>query len=450
MKCNNNICHRPYTPPTMKVDTPYICRLAPSDHAVLLEWFDRGSDSDYTLLWRVRGEGDWSACKTAPGTVQIDGLATDTDYELYIESVSGRRSNVRFVRTGAIPPGTSVINYLHPEDEQYLFSGRFLCSPSLVKTPGGRLIAGMDVFGPSMGQNTTLLFTSDDDGESWRYLCDLYPFYWASLFYHQNAVYIIGLSTEYGDLRISRSTDEGVTWEAPTTIMYGANKLCAMGGISREPMHMTEYKGRLYTTVAYGSWGMGGHLPGVLSIAVDADPMIAENWTCSEFLPFSGKWKEESPTRGDAIEGNMVIAPDGKLYDYMRWRRGEMLRLRVSTDDPDLAPTYDRILPAPVSNSMFRIIPDDDGYLLITNRKSRTHGDYLRNVLSIYQSKDLLEYTFLKDIVNFEDEDPRKYGFQYPSFVKDGNKLYVTIRSAFNNADNFHNSNYILFYKTDL
>ena len=219
MKCNNNICHHPYTLPTAKANTPYICCLAPAEHTVRLEWFDRGEDSDYKLFWRARGENDWSACNTAPGITQIDGLATDTDYELYIESASGRKSNLRLARTGKIPEGTSVINYLHPEDEQYLFSGRFLCSPSLVKTPGGRLIAGMDVFGPSMGQNTTLLFCSDDDGETWHYLCDLYPFYWASMFYHQNAIYIIGLSTEYGDLRISRSTDEGMTWESPTTIM---------------------------------------------------------------------------------------------------------------------------------------------------------------------------------------------------------------------------------------
>ena len=333
---------------------------------------------------------------------------------------------------------------------QYVFSGNYLCSPSLVKTPTGRLIAGMDVFGPSMGQNTTLLFSSDDDGESWHYLCDLYPFYWSCLFYHQNAVFILGLTTEYGNLQISRSTDDGHTWEAPTTIMYGSNLLCATGGISREPMHLTEYQGRLYTTIAYGGWKIGGHLPGVLSIPADADPMKAESWTCSEFLPFEGRWAEESGTKGDSIEGNFVIASDGELYDYMRWKRGEMLRLHVRADDPDLAPEYDCIEPAPVSNSMFRIFTHNQKYYLITNRKSRTYEDYLRNVLSLYESTDLKEYTHIRDIVNFEDEDPRKFGFQYPAFAVDGETLYVTIRSAFNNANSFHNSNYILFSKTKL
>lgn len=450
MKCSANICHRPYAPPTVKLDAPYVCRLAPAEKAIALEWFDKGNGTDYRLFYTVRYANAWKSLAVTPGTMVIEGLERDTEYELYIESDEGKRSNLRLARTGAIPPDTCVINYLHPEDKQYQFSGQYLCSPSLVKTESGRLIAGMDVFGPSMGQNTTLLFASDDDGKSWHYLCDLYPFYWSSLFYHKHEIYIIGLTTEYGNLQISRSKDEGVTWEEPTTIMYGANLLCATGGISREPMHLTEYQGRYYTSCAYGSWKTGGHLPAVLSVDVNADLMKAKSWSCSEFLPFEGKWKEEAGIRGDAIEGNFVVAPDGKLYDYMRWKKGEMLKLRVNTDDPDAPMEYVGIEEAPTSNSMFRIIPHKDHYLLVSNRKSRVQEEYSRNCLSLFESKDLKEYTLVKDIINMEDKSPRKFGFQYPTFVKDGNQLYLSIRSAFNDANSFHNSNYILFYRTTL
>ncbi len=450
MKCTNAITHRPYLPPGQKLDGPYICRLAPSENAIMLEWLDTASSDAYTLFFRVRGTEEWEPFPIPSKTFTVNGLLPNTDYELYVENAEGKHSRIRLARTGAIPEGTSVINYLHPEDEQYLFSGKHLCSPSIVKTGSGRLIAGMDVFGPAMGQNTTLLFSSDDKGESWHYLCDLYPFYWSCLFYHQDAIFLLGVTTEYGNLQISRSTDDGVTWEAPCTILYGANVLCATGGISREPMHLTEYHGRLYTGLSIGSWKIGGHDPAVLSIATDADPMLAESWTLSDPLPFEGKWKDEAGKRGDAIEGNFVVAPDGKLYDYMRWKRGEMLKLRVNTDQLDVAPEYVSIEPAPVSNSMFRIFFHNGKYYLLTNRKSRTHGDYLRNVLSLYESNDLKSFRFLRDIVNMEDEDPRQFGFQYPAFSLDGNTLYVTIRSAFNNADSFHNSNYILFYKTEL
>ena len=127
-----------------------------------------------------------------------------------------------------------------------------------------------------------------------------------------------------------------------------------------------------------------------------------------------------------------------------------MLRLHVDTENPDAPPAFVSIDYAPVSNSLFRIIPIGTKYLLITNRKSVLYNDFLRNVLSLYESDDLRHFSFIKDIVNFEEQSPRKYGFQYPAFALHENTLYVTIRSAFNNADSFHNSNYMLFYKTEI
>ena len=450
MKCSGHIVHHPYVPPTQTLDAPYICRLAPSEQAIQLEWFDKRSHAPYTLFYAKRHSGEWSSVVIEESCITIGNLSPDTDYELFIEDATGRRSRTRPARTGRVPEGTSVINYLHPEDEQYLFSGKYLCSPSIVRTASGRLIAGMDVFGPSMGQNTMLLFYSDDDGDHWRYLCDLYPFYWANLFFHQNAIYVMGVTTEYGNLQISRSTNDGMTWEDPTTLLYGANLLCATGGVAREPMHLTEFKGRFYTACGFGSWKSGGHVPCVLSVDVNADLMVASNWTCSAPLHADERWYNDIGKRGEAIEGNLVVYPDGKLYDCLRWRRGEMLRLRVDTENPDAPPAFVSIDYAPVSNSLFRIIPIGKKYLLITNRKSVLYNDFLRNVLSLYESDDLKHFSFIRDIVNFEEQSPRKYGFQYPSFALHESTLYVTIRSAFNNADSFHNSNYMLFYKTEL
>ena len=450
MKCSNGIRHRPYIRPMQPSDVPFICRLAPSDFSITLEWLDLGNGTAHTLFYRVRGTEEWNQTAATTNEMTLNGLACDTEYELFMESEVGKRSNVRLARTGAIPTGTSVINYLHPEDEQYLSSGRFLCSPSLARTGTGRLIAGMDVFGPAMGQNLTLLFFSDDDGQSWHYLCDLFPFYWSNLFFHQNALYIMGLTTEYGNLQISRSLDNGVTWENPTTIQYGTNVLCATGGVCREPMHLTEYNGRFYTSIGFGAWKAGGHNPAVLSIAADADPMVAENWSISDYLPFGGKWQEDAGVKGDTIEGNLVKAPDGALYNYMRWKKGELLKLRVNTEDLDAPLEYGAIEAAPTSNSMFRIIPHKDGYLFVSNRMSNVQMEFSRNALALFETKDLKEYHLVRDIINFEDQNPRKFGFQYPSFVKEENTLYLSIRSAFNNADSFHNSNYILFTKIEL
>ncbi len=73
-------------------------------------------------------------------------------------------------RTGAAV-GT-VVNYLHPSDTAYEFSGHCLCSPCLVRLDNGNLLASMDIFNGGAPQNLTLIFESDDDGKTWHYISE--------------------------------------------------------------------------------------------------------------------------------------------------------------------------------------------------------------------------------------------------------------------------------------
>lgn len=453
MRGNSKINHRPYFPPicSQAIKSPYICRLAPYDCGFEFEWFDHHCTGTHTLYYGMRGSKDKRSLPISNTVVNIDHLKTDCDYEFYIENEEGRKSNIRLVRTGAIPNGTTVINYLHPEDTQYDFSGKYLCSPSIARTKTGKLIASMDIYGPEMAQNLTVMFYSDDDGSHWHYLTDLYPFYWGSLFYHNDVLYILGLTTEYGNLQIACSKDEGKTWSEPVTLFFGSNVLCNYGGMHRAPMHLTLYNGRFYTSCEYGCWKSGSHLPAILSIDENVDFMTAGNWVCSDFLPFEGEWKKVACTQGDTMEGNIVLAPDGNLYNILRWKIGSMLKLRVNTDDIEAPPIFEDITEAPVSNSMFRIIPCDGKFILVTNRKTEVSAKHdvwsYRNVLSVYTSYNLKSFTFLRDIINYENEDAAKIGFQYPAFLNEDGYISLAIRAAFNHADSFHNSNYILFCK---
>ena len=460
MRGSNLIHKRPYLPPTQreKQNAPYVCRLAPFETGFEFEWLDNYSTGMHTLYYGIRGEEEKNVVPVMDAVVKVDNLLPDQEYEFYIETENGVRSNQRLVRTGVVPKGSIVINYLHPEDKQYDFSGRYLASPSLARTKSGRLIAGMDVFALKAPQNLTILYYSDNDGKDWRYLTDLYPFFWGSLFYHRETLYMLGLTTEYGNLQITCSTDEGYTWSAPVTLFYGSNMFCKYGGVHRAPMHMVSYRGRLYTTCEYGSWGMGSHLPRILSIAENDDPMQPENWCCSDFLSFEGAWKEASDKQvpgkqGDTIEGNIVIGKDGNLYSYLRWRAGSMLKLRVNTEDLDKAPQFVDIVGAPVTNSMFRIISMDEKYVLISNSKTQAmEVDHwrCRNVLSISESVDLEHFELVRDIYNFESESPELIGFQYPAFLCEKRRISLVGRSAFNHADSSHDSNYMLFCRIDI
>ena len=310
----------------------------------------------------------------------------------------------------------------------------------------------MDVYEKLGAQNLTLLFKSADNGKSWHYLTDLYPFYWGALFSYRDDIYMLGLTTEYGNLIITRSRDCGNTWEAPVTLFYGSNVLCkSTGGLHRAPMHTVSFNGRLWTSCEYGCWASGSHMPGVISIDENDDLMVAGNWTCTGFLSYEGQWANDGGKQGDSIEGNIVAEADGNIYNYLRWKNGALLKLKVNKNSPEELPEYDGIYKAPASNSMFRLMAYNSTNLLVTNRKTENAEKIApdewtyRNVLSLYTTDDFINFKFIKDIVNFENAHAGKIGFQYPAVLPEEDKILIVIRSAFNGAHSSHDSNYILF-----
>ncbi len=178
MKGSNTWSYAPYRPLLTNVGDIYICRIVPQKNAIHFEWLDIGN-ADYSIFYRVRGENDFLSAGTVTGTeYTIRGLIPDTDYEFFV-AADNNKSRVRLARCGE-SIGT-VVNYLHPEDDAYAFSGRYLCSPSLVRHPEGYLLASMDLFAGGHPQNLTLIFRSDDNGNTWHYVSELMPCFWGKL-----------------------------------------------------------------------------------------------------------------------------------------------------------------------------------------------------------------------------------------------------------------------------
>lgn len=215
MKGNNAWQYHPYTRliERSKQRLPYICRLAPQGDFCQLEWMDAGCGGPHTVCWWEVGREPEAASRPAEGpAVRIEGLAPQREYAVQVRRTEApeEASDVRRFRTGAVP-GT-VINYLHPKDDIYSFSGHCLCSPAIVELPSGRLLVSMDVYASRHAQNLTLLYTSDDNGATWQYCNDLFPCFWGKPFVHRGALYMLAVSSEYGFLMIGRSDDEGRTW----------------------------------------------------------------------------------------------------------------------------------------------------------------------------------------------------------------------------------------------
>ncbi len=451
MKAHRAWSYAPYRPPFTDCGSPYVCRVAPAADRIRLEWLPDGS-ARYRVFYRLRGTEEYRlAGTTADTAMTVTGLTCGETYECYVEGDRGR-SRVRLARCGAYVD--TMVNYLHPEDLAYDFSGRYLCSPSLVRHPDGFLLASMDLFAPQYPQNLTLIFRSDDDGATWHYQTELFPCFWGKLFCRGREVYMLAVSTEYGDLLLGRSDDGGRTFSEPAVLLRGSGGKNGEAGVHKNPQTVLRFGGRIWNTLEWGSWGRGYHAPMVMSAPEDCDLMDPDNWRFSEPVRYDPTWPgvAEGPSTGN-IEGALV-AMHGGLYNVMRYdmsrttpNYGRVLAYRVDPDHPEAPLRYDHAIAFPANYSKFEIRYDEKTgkYWSIASRI--LDGDHTgdRNLLSLMVSGDGEHWRLDRDLIDRRQEDPTRVGFQYVDFFTENGKAYYLCRTAMNGAHSFHDSNCITF-----
>ena len=457
MKKHIGWSYAPYTPPFFNTGDIYICHLTNGDGWFSCDWLDTG-DGCYSLFYREKGthEPYINAGETKDCTFKVSGLDKEKDYEFYVSS-GNKKSRVRY--TVCRDSVGTVVNYLHPDDECYSFSGRSLCSPSLVRHPDGYLLASMDVFAGSHPQNLSLIFRSDDDGKTWKYVSELFPCFWGKMFIHKGELYMLSCSTEYGDLLIGKSTDGGKTFTEPTILLRGSGGKNGETGIHKNPEPVVEDKGRLWNTLEWGSWGRGYHAPMVASADVDSDLLDAQSWSFSEPVKYDNTWPgvPEGNCTGN-IEGALVVYKD-KLYNIMRYDMrglsipyGLVLRYEVNTENPEAPLKYDGVVELSGNNSKFMIKYDEKRkkYYTIISRITDASNAHTRTLLSLMESEDCENWTLKEDLLNYLHADPQKVGFQYVDFIIEGDRIIWLCRTGINNPRNFHDANYSTFHTTQL
>ena len=348
----------------------------------------------------------------------------------------------------------TVVNYLHPDDPYYAFSGQYLCSPSLLRLPDGELLASMDLFGYNTPQNLTLIFRSDDDGQTWYHLSELMPCFWGKLFLHKGDVYMLGCSTEYGDLLIGRSTDGGKTFGAPVTLLRGSNGKAGQCGVHKNPQPVFRHNGRIYESLEWGAWANKEfcHAAMVMSCDENADLLNPENWHFTpprkfdHFIPALA----ELPKATQTIEGTLVLSPEGDLLNIMRFgMHGKVLAYRVNTEDPDAPLTFHSLIDMPTTTTKFAIKHDSVSgyYYSIICRIHPGEGNQRRNLLSLVKSADLRSWALVCDLVDYSHCDGDTHGFQYVDFEMEGADILWLCRTAMNNPHNYHDANYTTFHR---
>ncbi len=440
----------------------YIVRIEQYSNYAEFDWTDKNESADeYTIIIGIIDPASAESAsiiqKTVTGrTAKINGLSGNTTYDVYIKRKSDSISSSKRIFYTGYHPG-KCINYLHPKDNIYSFSGMSLCSPSIVRCEsGGYLLASMDVYGSGMPQNLTIVYRSDDNGESWSYVCDIFPCFWGKLFCHRDKVYMLGMSTEYGDILIG-TYDGEYSFNTPTVLFRGSCSNKAPGN-HRAPMPVIEAYGRLWTSVEFGAWTAGSHCAAVLSCSAEDDLLCADNWTMSDPLPYNSSWEGvvSGKSRGN-LEGNVVLSQtDGKLYNIMRYQTdgcipsfGKSIVYQIDINNPESPLIFDRIIDFPGNLSKFEIQYDkiSKKYWCILSRIFDPNVINTRNVLSLAFSENLFDWNIAVDLLDYSSDNPKLTGFQYVSFIFTGDDILYLCRTAISGANNFHDANYSTLHR---
>jgi hypothetical protein len=352
----------------------------------------------------------------------------------------------------------------------------YLGSPSIVRLEGGDLLATHDYFGPGCPRNheneehLTSVYRSSDNGGTWSNVTHIAGAFWSTLFLHQEHLYLLGTSQQYGSIVIRRSEDDGNTWTHPMDERSG---LLLRGGRFREPpnYHCAPVPilikgGRIYRAFEDCDpcvWGPGFQSL-VISADEDCDLLAAGNWTTSNKLRYNGAWTPEEwgeVPRAGWLEGNAVESAEGEIWNILRLNsepvvdKAAVVRVEEEGRRVSFDPETGFIeLPGGMSKFTIRRDPETGLYLTLSNNNTDPAYPTQRNVLSLHASEDLRRWrhvaTLLEDDSELSHEDSiRLTGFQYVDWQCDGDGIVYLVRTAYDGAHNFHDANRITFHQIE-
>lgn len=113
--------------------------------------------------------------------------------------------------------------------------GVYVGTPS-IDSNNDMLLATHDFFGATTYDDTVQVYTSTNGGLSWEFLSNVTGIYWANIFFHGEAVYMMGvagddihkvsppnkLPMKGGPVVITTSSDGGHTWTSPQVLLHGS------------------------------------------------------------------------------------------------------------------------------------------------------------------------------------------------------------------------------------
>ncbi|GEM_PF-373626 len=355
-------------------------------------------------------------------------------------------------------------------------TGIYLGSPSLIRLDNGDILASHDYFGPNRPRdltgrsNQSSVYKSSDNGQSWTHLTDITGIYWATLFEHRGAIYLLGNSAAGAHIVIMKSTDNGLTWTVPVDSSSGL--LFAEGADGNPPRYggaptpVVKHKGRLYRAFENTAYpeinGYGGLTLLAISIDEDDDLLDASKWAMTNQLTFNRAW--DPPGSGSTtgwLEGNIVVGPDDTLWNMLRvnstpfFDRSALAEITNNGQTISFDPSDFINFPGGSCKFVVRKDMSTNVYWAMLNDNTNGVEPNQRNVLALYASLDLRNWYHAKTLM----EDDQGYssaqsieltGFQYPDWQFDGDNMIYLSRTAYGDGvPRAHDSNYITFGRVE-
>lgn len=333
----------------------------------------------------------------------------------------------------------------------------YVGSPSLVALDRNRMVASHDIFGPGSTWNMSEVFLSNDRGASWLHVSAIEGQWWSTLFMHDDALYLMGTSREWGYTVIRRSDDDGRTWTTPDSaetglLIGGARYHCA-------PVPIIHHRGRLWRAMEDAGPEWRDFRAFMMSASEQSNLLHADSWTCSNRV-------RQDKTLLDGhldewAEGNAVVDPDGHVVDILRpFTTGlateKAVIMHISDDgrktrfDPSSG-----FIDMPGGGKKFTIRwdPLSSRYWSLTNHvpdpQKTTRGIKARNSLCLVSSADLRRWQVNQVILHHADDE--FHAFQYADWLFDGDDIIFVSRTAADEeggtAHNYHDANYLTYHR---
>lgn len=353
------------------------------------------------------------------------------------------------------PPGT-VIDHIPAS------KGRYIGSPSISVLPNGEYIAAHDIFGQSSPgskpDNELLIFGSVDKGKTWEKRAGITGF-WCNLFVHKDALYVMGVTEDYGHVMIRRSLDGGKTWTEPTSKTNGL--LLNDAQYHTAPVPVVFHANRIWRAMEDGEGGKewGKRFRSLMmSASIDADLLTAENWTLTNRISGDTTWLEGN--FGGWLEGNAVVTPDGQMMNILRIavlhppEKAAVISISPDGYKAEFDPSTGFIdFPGGAKKFTIRFDADSGCYWSLVNYAKpeflRLKPSEVRNTLALTRSTDLLHWEIRAILL--EHPDPDHHAFQYLDWLIEGEDIIAVSRTAFDDpqggAHNNHDANYLTFHR---